>query len=94
MHLNPLAAAGSAIADLSPAALLYRAAFAEIRPGYRVTVALRRGRDVQHRSGRVAIKNHNTRTLVLNMGGRHGTPLVCDQDNFVSFKASAVRATV
>lgn len=66
----------------------WRANFDAIHPGDSVTVSSKRGGDVQTRKGRVTIKNHRALCLVLNAGGRHGTPVVCDKTNFVSFKAA------
>jgi hypothetical protein len=65
--------------------------FNGIRPGDRVTmlVPAGRGRDGQEyaqRSGRVVMvfPTH----VVLNLGGRFGTPGVCDEHNYVKHSSS------
>lgn len=53
-----------------------------IRPGDRVTIRTPQG---QSRTGRAQLLlcNPAAGTVVLNMGGRYGTPAVCTPDNFV-----------
>lgn len=57
------------------------AAFQNARPGDRVTIRTPHG---STRTGRVVMcfPHH----LVLNGGGKHGTPLVADASNFVSIR--------
>lgn len=57
--------------------------FMELRPGDRVTIQTPQG---QHRTGRAQglLCYPTGGTVVLNMGGPHGTPAVCTPDNFIS----------
>ena len=59
------------------------ALFQTARPGDRVTILLpeRRGIPAQQRTGRVVMKFSTH--LVLNLGGKHGTPGIADERNTV-----------
>lgn len=58
------------------------ASYLEIRAGDRVTILTAQG---QERTGRAQLLlcNPAAGSVVLNMGGAHGTPAVCTPDNFV-----------
>lgn len=63
-------------------------AFADIRPGDRVTILVpnglgRNGLEWKESSGRVVMRGDYG--WALNMGGRHGTPGICTTRNFVCF---------
>jgi hypothetical protein len=66
--------------------------FASIRPGDRVTIRVpagfgRHGQEWSEKTGR-AVMPARGGGWVLNMGGRYGTPGVCTEDNFVSWRKS------
>ncbi len=61
----------------------------KLKPGIRVTIKTKQD---QNYSGTVSIKSKNH--SVLNMGGRHGTPKVADENNIVSATIDGVKYIV
>lgn len=56
------------------------------RPGDRITIRTRNGQSV---TGRATIINRKHGCVVLNLGGRYGTPGIATDDNLVKIKRAA-----
>ena len=59
--------------------------FLSLLPGDRVTIRTPQGQEVTGRAQQLLCNpsREGGGTVVLNMGGAHGTPAVCTEDNFV-----------
>jgi hypothetical protein len=59
-----------------------------IRPGDRVTILSPHGSRL---SGRAVMRNRQSGCWVLNLGGRHGTPGIADDENIISISRGGKR---